>query len=90
VFGSSQAAGSLVHISSAGGDDILTFKPVKAYQTVVLSSPLLTRAPGYSLYVGGYSSGTGKDGLYSGGTYSGGTRKATFDITGTLTVVQAN
>jgi len=34
--------------------------------------------------------GTEKDGLFSGGTYYGGTRKATFDVSSALTVVNAN
>jgi hypothetical protein len=87
VFGSAQQAGTLVHLTNASGDDILTFRPAKRYQTVVLSSPLITQASGYSLYVGGSSTGTEKDGLFSGGTYYGGTRKATFDVSGALTVV---
>jgi hypothetical protein len=90
VFGSAQQAGTLVHVAGPGGEDVLTFKPAKAYQTVVLSSSLLTRATGYALYVGGSSTGAEKDGLYSGGTYYGGTRKATFDVSDTLTVVKAD
>lgn len=89
-FGSVQPAGSLVHIGTPGGGDVLTFKPAKSYQFVVLSSALLTRATGYSLYAGGSSTGTEKDGLYTGGTYYGGTRRATFDVSGVLTVVNAN
>jgi hypothetical protein len=90
LFSSAQAAGTLVHVQSASGDDILTFRPAKRYQAVVLSSPLITRASGYSLYVGGSSTGTEKDGLFSGGTYHGGTRKATFDVSSALTVVTAS
>ena len=90
AFSSAQAAGTLVHIQNAAGDDILTFRPAKRYQTVVLSSPLITRTTGYSLYVGGSSTGTEKDGLFSGGTYYGGTKKATFDVSSALTVVSAS
>lgn len=90
VFSSVQAAGVVVHIQNAAGDDVLTFRPAKRFQTVVLSSPLVTRTTGYSLHVGGSSTGTEKDGLFSGGTYYGGTRKATFDVSSSLTVVNAN
>jgi hypothetical protein len=68
----------------------VTFRAAKTYQTVVLSSSLVTRGTGYAVYLGGSSTGTVKDGLFSGGTYSGGTKKASFDVTGTLTVVKAN
>jgi hypothetical protein len=54
------------------------------------SSPLITRATGYSLYVGGSSTGAEKDGLFSGGTHDGGTRKATFDVSTALTVVSVS
>ena len=90
AFSSAQAAGTVVHVQNAAGDDILTFRPAKRYQTVVLSSPLITRTTGYSLYVGGSSTGTEKDGLFSGGTYYGGTRKATFDVSSALTVVSVS
>jgi len=40
--------------------------------------------------VGGSSTGTEKDGLFSGGTYYGGTQKATFDVSSALTVVSAS
>jgi hypothetical protein len=90
VFGAAQPAGTLVHVAGPAGEDVLTFRPAKAYQTVVLSSSLIARGTGYSVSLGGSSSGTEKDGLFSGGTYSGGVKKATFDVTGTLTVVKAN
>jgi len=90
AFSSAQAAGTLVHVQNAAGEDVLTFRPAKRYQTVVLSSPLVTRATGYSLYVGGSSTGPEKDGLFSGGTYYGGTKKATFDVSSALTVVSAS
>jgi hypothetical protein len=90
VFATAQAAGTVVHVQNPAGDDILTFRPAKRYQTVVLSSPLIVRATGYSLYVGGSSSGTAKDGLFSGGTYYGGTKKATFDVSSALTVVSVS
>jgi hypothetical protein len=90
AFSTAQAAGTLVHVRNAAGDDILTFRPAKRYQTVVLSSPLITRATGYSLYVGGSSTGTERDGLFTGGTHYGGTKKATFDVSSALTVVSAS
>jgi hypothetical protein len=86
-FGSAQPAGTLVHIADPSGGDILTFRPAKRYQLVVLSSPGLVPASAYSLYLGGSSTGTEKDGLFSGGTYYGGSKKGTFDITSSLTAL---
>jgi hypothetical protein len=89
-FGSPQRAGTLVHMQNANGADVLTFSPAKQFQSVVLSSAALIRANGYALYLGGSSTGTVTDGLFSGGTYLGGTLKATFSISGVVTTVNVN
>lgn len=83
-FDMAQPAGSIIHIESADGQDILTFAPTKAYQSVAISSPELFSGS-YTLYVGGTSSGTAADGLYSGGTYSGGTQAANITVAGVVT-----
>ena len=70
---SSQNAGSMVHIESENGEDILTFAPSKSYQSVIISSPNLKIGETYTAYTGGSSTGTATDGLYNNGTYSGGT-----------------
>lgn len=88
-FASTQLAGALVHVADAAGGDVLTFRPAKRWQLLVFSSPRLVRGSGYSVWVGGGSTGQERDGVFTGGTYLGGTRKATFDVTGTLTVVNA-
>jgi hypothetical protein len=90
AFAAVQKAGTLVHIQGPTGADILTFRPAKTYQTVVLSSPKLVAASGYALYTGGYSSGSDVDGLFASGGYYGGTLKSTFDIANGLTVVSVN
>ena len=72
-YGSTQAAGTMVHIETEDGDEILTFVPVKAYQSVVLCSSELSIGTTYVVYSGGSSTGTETDGLYSGGTYTAGT-----------------
>jgi len=82
---SAQAGGTTVHIESASGEAILSFVPTKVYQSVVLSSPELENGETYVVYVGGSSSGTVTDGLYSGGSYSGGTQVTSFTISGMVT-----
>ncbi|MBP1929855.1 hypothetical protein J2741_002451 [Methanolinea mesophila] len=87
TYASQQAAGTLVHIGTAGGADVLTFAPAKTYQSVVFSSPLLTRGAGYVVYSGGSSTGSATDGVYSGGAYTPGTEIANFTISGTVTSI---
>jgi hypothetical protein len=84
-FTSPQAAGTMVHIETESGQDVLTFVPTKEYQSVVLSSPELENGTTYVVYSGGSSSGTVTDGQYAGGTYTGGTQVASFTVTSTVT-----
>ncbi|MFH1052188.1 MAG: carbohydrate-binding domain-containing protein [bacterium] len=78
---------SLFHIQDASGNDLVTFKPVRNYYSIIFSSPELKSGGTYSIYTGGSSTGTLKDGLYTGGTYSGGTMKKTFTIQSKVTNV---
>ena len=84
-FASPQAAGTIVHIETEDGEDILTFVPTKEYQSVVLSSPELENGSTYAVYSGGSSTGTVTDSLYSGGTYTAGTQVVEFTISSMVT-----
>jgi hypothetical protein len=77
----------MVHIGTEDGEEILTFVPTKAYQSVVLSSPELKNGSTYVGYSGGSSTGTVTDGLYSGGTYTAGTQITSFPISSIVTSV---
>lgn len=79
-YGSAQAAGTMLHVESQDGTDILTFVPAKAYQSLVICSPLLKKGTTYDVYSGGSSTGTLADGLYSGGTYTPGTKLGSLTI----------
>ncbi|MDY6950408.1 MAG: carbohydrate-binding domain-containing protein [Thermodesulfobacteriota bacterium] len=85
TFPSVQSAGTLVRFEREEGEDVLTFSPTKAYQSVVLCSPELKNGSTYIVYSGGRSTGTATDGLYSGGTYFGGTQVTTFTISSVVT-----
>lgn len=85
TFPSPQAAGTMVQIETKDGEEILTFVPTKAYQSVVLSSPKLKNGSTYKVYSGGSSTGTVTDGLYSGGKYTAGTEAASFTISSMVT-----
>jgi hypothetical protein len=87
TLSSAQAAGSLVHLQASDGTTLATFKPAKKYQSFAFSSPDLKTGTTYSLYLGGSSSGTATDGLYSGGTYTTGTLSTSFTISSVVTKV---
>jgi hypothetical protein len=82
---SSLPGGTMIHIESESGEEVLSFVPTKAYQSVVFSSPALARGETYVVYAGGKSTGTATDGLYVGGNYSGGTQVTSFTISGVVT-----
>lgn len=70
---SSQNAGTLIHIESKDGKDLLTFSPSKKYGSVIVSSPNIISGETYTAYYGGSSTGTSTDGIYDEGLYSDGT-----------------
>lgn len=64
-------ANTIINIQN-NGNNVLTFKSIKAYQTLLYSSPILTNT-NYQLYTGGEATGDNVNGLYSNAEYSGGT-----------------
>jgi hypothetical protein len=82
-----QQAGTLVHIRSSAGQDILTFAPSKQYSSVAFSSPDLKQGETYQVYIGGSSTGTATDSLVQGGDYTPGTLYTSFTVSGTLTTI---
>ena len=69
-----KSAGTLFHIESSDGKDIVTFGPSKQYESIIVSSADLEDGATYNVYFGGtYTGGTETDGLYEGGAYTGGT-----------------
>jgi hypothetical protein len=87
TLSAAQTAGSLVHLQASDGTALATFKPSKKYQSVAFSSPDLKTGTTYSLYLGGSSTGTATDGLYSGGSYTVGTLSKSFTISSVSTKV---
>jgi hypothetical protein len=84
-FASPQAAGTMVHIETESGQEVVTFSPAKQYQSVLLSSPELENGSTLVVYSGGNSSGAASEGLYAGGAYSGGTQVDSLKISGVVT-----
>jgi len=85
------AATSMLHIQSASGEEMVTFKPKNGVYYFHFSSPSVLSNTSYQVYFGGtytggkFEGGSTGWGLYSGGTYSntGATLKTTFTTSAT-------
>jgi hypothetical protein len=86
-FTSTLSANTIVHIEDSIGNEILTFAPVRAFQSIIFSSALLKSGGTYNIYTGGSYSGTSINGLCSGGTYSAGILYKSFTISGIITTI---
>lgn len=80
-------AGTLIHIADSDGNDVLTFAPTKAYQSIAFSSPELRDGGAYTVYYGGSASGAAVDGLYEGGSYDSGTEYTSFTVSSIVTMI---
>lgn len=84
---SNVVANTLFHIQDASGNDIITFKPVRTYSSIIFSSPNLSNGTTYYVYTGGTSTGTVINGLYTDGNYTGGTQYTSFTISSIITSI---
>lgn len=75
-----QKSGTIVNLSDSNGKNIITFAPVKDYQSILLSSPDLIQDLNYTLYSGGNSTGIENNGLFSEGSYENGAKLTDFVI----------
>jgi hypothetical protein len=85
-FDTYQAEGTLFHVQTSNGSEIVSFAPKKTYSSVAFSSPKLAIGTEYDVYSGGSSSARAKDGLYAGGTYLPGTKIVSFTPNGVTTI----
>jgi len=88
-FDIQQTAGTLIHIATADGTEVLTFAPSKTYQSVVFSSPELVNGASYVIYTGGSATGTITDGLYADASYTSGSQVTSFTISSAITSLGA-
>lgn len=86
-FNSKLTAGNIIHIQDTEGTEILTYQAHKTFQSIVFSSSKLAKGSTYQVYIGGNSTGTAYDGLYTSGTYSGGTKYTEFTISNMVTTL---
>lgn len=85
-----QQAGTLLHLESDDGTSVITFAPMKNYQSVFIGSPELKKDGKYTLYSGGTATGGETNGLYEGGAYTGGTKVVSFQLASTVTWLNEN
>lgn len=83
------ASAKIIRIETANGAEIVTFRPSKNIQTIVVCTPDFTRGTAYNVYVGGTVTDpeSSLDGLTTGGTYASGTLYKTFTISAIATTV---
>lgn len=92
--GAQIAASGLLHIESAGGTEMVTFKPKNAVYYFHFSSPGLVKGTSYKIYSGGtytggsFVGGATGWGMYTGGSYAttGATLKSTNTLSSSSTV----
>lgn len=84
-FTSGMQADTIINIQNSAGETILSFSPVKQFQSIAFSSDSLTTGTEYTVSVGGTSTGTVTDSLYQDGVYSGGQSYTTFTVSSVVT-----
>ncbi len=88
-FADVQPAGTLFHIETQSGEEVVTFMPTKAYQSVLISSPELQNGETYLIYSGGTITGSAEGGLYFEGAYRAGTEVDSVTISNVITTAGA-
>lgn len=86
-FDSYLSANTIVHIKDGNENDLMTFVPVRNFQSICFSSPDLASGETYAIYTGGSYNGAETDGYFTNGTYTAGTLFKTFTISGIVTTV---
>lgn len=82
-------ADTVINIQNNGGNNMLSFLPTKAYQSILFSSPDLQSGTDYTVSLGGDISGEIVDGLATTGAYSGGSPYTSFTVSSSVTMVGA-
>ena len=68
--GTEVAAGTMIHIETSDGDDVVTFEASKSFSVIVFSSPDLVAGETYNVYLEGSASGDNVGGLYATDAYN--------------------
>ncbi len=86
-FPSALPAGTVIHIQTSAGEELLTFAPLKPFQSLAFSSPALAKGMSVEIYYDGSAAGTSLGGLYLDGAYTPGTQVASFTLANVVTRV---
>lgn len=71
-------ANTIINLYDANRNSVVTYKPAKNYECVLISTPNLKQGESYTVSTGGSCTGDETDGLYTSGTYTGGIDVHTF------------
>lgn len=85
TFRNSYPASTLFHIRDSEGNELVTFKPERQFQSMIFSSASISTGVTYYIYVSGSYTGNEEYGFFSGGTYTPGTELTTFTVSGKIT-----
>lgn len=86
TFDSTMSANTIVNITDSNGNEIITYKPSKSFQNIIISSSKITNGT-YNINYGGNYSTSDKNGLYQDGTYSGGTLYKSVTVSSSITTI---
>lgn len=79
TFDTYQDGGTLVTLCNSDGNEVISFAPLKSFNSVVISSDAILSGETYTIYIGGTSTAANDHGLYTvGGYLSDGTEAGTF------------
>jgi hypothetical protein len=84
-FPAALPGGTPIHIADESGEPLLSFVPIKAYQSIVISTPDLSYGTTYLVSTSGSVMGTTYGGLLTDGTTTGGAQAARFTVTEIVT-----
>lgn len=79
------ASETIIHFEDENGNDLLTYQSIKSFNSIAFSSPNMDEGSTILVYIGGSSTGTVNNGLYTDGTYSGGMLYSSFTISSMVT-----
>lgn len=83
-----QDGGTLVTLCNSDGNEVISFAPLKSFNSVIISSDAILSGETYTIYIGGTSTAANDHGLYTVGGYSSdGAETGSFTAESTLSFI---